>query len=273
MEFLACDWVERDSFGSPCIIEYPELPATQDWNYQAFLAHFVTGLHDVYEHTFDSWNRPFKKEGQELLVVDYRLEQVARQLDCSVALADQWLAYRTLSTRVPFALMEFFSVNYRELPAQPPKLFFKSDVFGKLVSLFDLNSENELRWLYPNDFSLEVARAKLFPLLFSFDELEWELTLSQISDDTFWINTDKLGLVCEAITDNDTSGRIGTLPEGLNSDQALLLLMHARIKNLKAPYALWKAILSDGPKNFDTEQGWLKLPPVYRENKKATSAG
>jgi hypothetical protein len=262
MDFSVCHWIERDGFGAPEPIEYPELPAIRDWNYRAFLAHFVTGLHDVYEHTFDSWDRPWKEGGQELLVVDYRLEQVARQLDCSIALADQWLAYRTLSTRVPFALMEFFSVNYMQLPAQPPKLLSTSVVSGNLVSLFDLNSENTLRCLYPNDFSLEVAREKLFPLLFSFDEFKWELILSQISDDTFRINTDKLDLIREAITGNDTSRRIGTLPEGLNSDRALLLLMHARIKNLKAPYALWKAILSDGPKNFDTEQGWLKLPPV-----------
>lgn len=87
---------------------------TNSWEYLALTCHFVTGLRDRYEHTFDSWGR--KEDDRHswceaLLVTDYQVREAATALSVDVETADQFLMYRTLHSRLPAPLLEWFAVD------------------------------------------------------------------------------------------------------------------------------------------------------------------
>ena len=62
----------------PWALQATRALSTEWWDYAAFTAHFITGLRDVYEHTFDSWDRIQDDwHCDQLLCTDYRVEQAA----------------------------------------------------------------------------------------------------------------------------------------------------------------------------------------------------
>ncbi|WP_309693000.1 hypothetical protein [Armatimonas sp.] len=260
--YPAARWAERDDFGSPFLNRFPrKLPATIEWEYLAFLGHFVVGLHDVHEHSFDSWDRVWKENCDELLVPLFRVEEIAKMLEITLEDADQWLAYRTLSTQVPLPLMEFLSIDYCEVEANLPKRIPAQTSVPPTTQPFKLKESN--LHFAPEHDPRRYERASLFlDMTLTYGEVPWQTLFRETATDYLSFRPEGLSELRDAITDEDVSGRIGTLPEGAYSDKALTLLLEARIENLVAPEPLWKAILNGDFSALGTE-GWrLNLPPV-----------
>lgn len=82
---------------------------TNHWDYLAFTCHFVTGLHDCYEQSFDSWER--KNHQEQMLPVLWVLHEAAEALSVDLETAHQFMLYRTLHTRVPDGLLQYYAFN------------------------------------------------------------------------------------------------------------------------------------------------------------------
>ncbi len=98
--------------GLPWALDSARALSKEWWDYTALTAHFITGLRDVYEHTFDSWDRINENwHCQQLLCVDYHVEEAAKALGVSVDVADQFLMWRTIHTRIPGDLLAGYTFN------------------------------------------------------------------------------------------------------------------------------------------------------------------
>lgn len=104
---------QNDVEGFPWALASPRDLSLEGWEYTAFTAHFITGLRDVYEHTFDAWGRIHDNwHTEQLLNVTWAVEEVAQLLNVEAEVADQFLMWRTLHTRVPDKLLQWFSLRY-----------------------------------------------------------------------------------------------------------------------------------------------------------------
>jgi len=99
--------------GYPWRLESMRALSTEYWEYTALIAHFVSGIRDRYEHTFDAWERINPDwHGEQLLSTDWVLKEASQQLNVSLKVADQFLIWRTLHTLIPEPLLKFFAYEY-----------------------------------------------------------------------------------------------------------------------------------------------------------------
>ncbi len=256
----------------------------------AFLAHFVSGLRDRYEHTFDSWGR-IREEWHclQLVPTSWVVEECADLLGLAPPVADQYLLWRTLALQVPEPLLRWWAwrcvdVDRRFNPRPGPdteetlarawplrwqaaraaaaeecRAPLDLSAFGGLVPLCEFDDELRIR---PHPALGEVDPARFRQVLEN--ALVWNLLpqadlLTEAETSRFAMRRDGLTRLRAEMQREDPNGRIGTLPEGLVSDRALRLILASRLATTVAPPGLWAEI---GISTSAGSQSWrLPLAP------------